>query len=146
MHFKIWSVKSRPFGLGPNILIWNYYIVLRGKWRVIFKCVVVVIFMTIAFSWVAQDPTDSGNGLVPSGNKPLPEWMMTQILYRYMASLGLTELKQKAMSHVWNWLITPCCRHDMYSFPALPALCGESANRFLSKWASDSMIRLLLLA
>ena len=34
----------------------------------------------------------SGNGLVPSGNKPLPEPMLTQILVA-MVSLGPNELK-----------------------------------------------------
>ena len=36
----------------------------------------------------------SGNGLVPSGNKPLPEPMLTQFLGRLMASLGHNELKK----------------------------------------------------
>ena len=35
---------------------------------------------------------DSGNGLVSSGNKPLPEPMLTD-LCRHMASLGHSELK-----------------------------------------------------
>ena len=34
----------------------------------------------------------SGNGLVRSGNKPLPEPMFNPDLYRQMASLGLNEL------------------------------------------------------
>ena len=39
----------------------------------------------IVLTWMPQDLTDdkvnigSGNGLVPSGNKPLPEPMLTQI-------------------------------------------------------------------
>ena len=42
------------------------------------------ISSAIAFKWMAQDPSrdkvniGSGNGLVPSGNKPLPEPMLTQ--------------------------------------------------------------------
>ena len=35
----------------------------------------------------------SGNDLVPSGNKPLPEPMLTQIYVAHMASLGLNELR-----------------------------------------------------
>ena len=34
----------------------------------------------------------SGNGLVPSGNKPLPEPMLTKIPVAHMASLGHNEL------------------------------------------------------
>ena len=61
----------------------------------------------IALRWMPQDLTDdkstlvqarpnnsgigSGNGLVPSGNKPLPEAMLTQICH-HMASLGHNEL------------------------------------------------------
>ena len=40
----------------------------------------------------------SGNGLVPSGNKPLPEAMVFQV-YHQMASLGHNELKY--LSLVW---------------------------------------------
>ena len=36
----------------------------------------------------------SGNGLVPSGNKTLPEPMLTQISCRHMASLGPNEFNQ----------------------------------------------------
>ena len=45
----------------------------------------------------------SGNGLVPSGNKPLPEPMLTQIC-RHMASLGLNELisKYDLYKHIGN--------------------------------------------
>ena len=36
-----------------------------------------------------------GNGLVPSGNKPLPETMLTQIyVCHHIASLGQNELKK----------------------------------------------------
>ena len=40
----------------------------------------------IAFRWMPQDLIDSkvniglGNGLMPSGNKPSPELMLTQII------------------------------------------------------------------
>ena len=50
----------------------------------------------MAFRWMSQDFTQwwvnfgSGNGLVPSGIKQLPEQMLTQI---YVASLGHNELK-----------------------------------------------------
>ena len=42
------------------------------------------IFSAIACMWMVQDPSHdkvnigSGNGLVPSGSKPLPEPMLTQ--------------------------------------------------------------------
>ena len=38
-----------------------------------------------------KSTTGSGNGLVPSGNKPLPEPMLTQISFAIMASLGPNE-------------------------------------------------------
>ena len=39
-----------------------------------------------------------GNGLVPSGNKPLPEPMLTQIFVTIMVSLGHNELKIHLLS------------------------------------------------
>ena len=58
----------------------------RLKFRlVIFKPILVNVGWGIAYEialrWMPQDITDdkSGNGLVPSGNKPLPEPMLTQI-------------------------------------------------------------------
>ena len=45
----------------------------------------------------------SGNGLVPSGNKPLPEPMLTKIFVDHMVSLGPNELKQ--CQSIINWTI-----------------------------------------
>ena len=59
-----------------------------------------------------QDLTDdvnigSGNGLVPSGNKPLPEPMLTPH-WRIHAALGGDELKCICGQYIDNWLVYTC--------------------------------------
>ena len=70
-----------------------------------FRCVIVKpislfdnrIFLCQGFHWWYVN-IDSGNGLMPSGNKPLPEPMLIdQFLWRHMASLGANEL------NFWRW-------------------------------------------
>ena len=60
----------------------------------------------------------SGNGLVPSGNKPLPEPMlaMTQISCCHMASLGHNEL---SLIPAWisNHMPSKVCDRITYPFP-----------------------------
>ena len=70
---------------------------------VIFKRILVIdgwgISCEIALIWMSLDFTDdqstfgSGNGLMPLGNKPLPEPMLTQICH-HMASWGHNELNK----------------------------------------------------
>ena len=59
------------------------------SFKVNFKSILVTdgwgIFCKIALWWMSLDLTNgSGNGLEPSGNKPLPEPMVTQITDAYM--------------------------------------------------------------
>ena len=56
----------------------------------------------------------SGNGLVPSGSKPLPEPMLTQIC-RHMASLGHNEL---ILSGIFR-----ACRFSKFLLAQLPKFC-----------------------
>ena len=86
---------------------------------VVFKCILVIdgwdISCKITLIWMSLDFTDksvnigSGNGLVPSGTKPLPEPILTQIC-RHMVSLGRNELthwgrdKWPPFSNAFSWM------------------------------------------
>ena len=61
----------------------------------------------------------SGNGLVPPGNKPLPEPVLTQDLQRHMASLGPNELKSVILNIRDAW-------SSSWPFPKL--LRGETEH------------------
>ena len=50
------------------------------------------------------DNIGSGNGLVPSGNEPLPEPMLTQIYVHHMASLGHNGLTHWGLDKIANIL------------------------------------------
>ena len=52
---------------------------------------------------MSQINIGSGNGLVPSGNKPLPEPMLTQDLCHHMASLGHNVLSYLHQNNVKQW-------------------------------------------
>ena len=56
------------------------------------SCEIALMLMSLAFT---NDRVNigSGNGLVPSGSKPLPEPMLTHIC-RHMVSLGHNELRK----------------------------------------------------
>ena len=56
------------------------------------SCEIALIGMSLDFADDQSWNIGSGNGLVPSGNKPLPEPMLTQISRRHIASLGHNEL------------------------------------------------------
>ena len=74
------------------------------------------------------DNIGSGNGLMPSGNKPLPEPVLSQI---YVASLGHNELSNSLLSFDYyrcgaSQFVSSCGRPDRS--PWLPvSLCGDSA-------------------
>ena len=80
---KLSAASHQVFNsLAPGKFEWNFGFV-------VFKRILVIddrgICCEIAQIWMSLDFTDdqvnigSGNGLVPSGNKPLPEPMLTQI-------------------------------------------------------------------
>ena len=96
------SAKYPPFCSGFNVLTFNSLAPGRFEWYfryVIFKQILVTgdwgiscpDMNVIGLHWWPVN-IGSGNGLVPSGNKPLPEPMLTQICH-HMASLGQNELK-----------------------------------------------------
>ena len=74
------SVKAKIFGTQGGRCWFNFREVIfkltlmNGGWGISYE---------IALKWMPQDLTDvnigSGNGLVPSGNTPLPEPMLTEI-------------------------------------------------------------------
>ena len=69
-------------------------------------CYIVITFMTISSVWMTQNPTDdvntgAGNGLVLSGNKPLPEPMMTNI-YIANSPYGDTKSQLSWQPHLFS--------------------------------------------
>ena len=81
MHLKISSGKWRPFCLGHNVLT---HCGCNLKW-IIFKIISQIDIVPVKLTsgeatrshwWLIN--IRSGNGLVPSGNKPLPKPMLTK--------------------------------------------------------------------
>ena len=74
MEISINSLVHVRFQFNIRKVIFKLNLV-NGGWGISYE---------IALRWMPQDLTDdvnigSGNDLVPSGNKPLPETMLTQI-------------------------------------------------------------------
>ena len=91
MRVEVSSAKWRPFCLGLNVLIpWSRS---RLKMAIFFQFVCIPQFHWDLFLRVQLTISQigSGNGLVPSGNKPLPEPMLTQIyvaIWRHQATMS----------------------------------------------------------
>ena len=90
-------VCINPFNtLTPGKLEWKFrYVIFKqilvtDGWGI--SCEIVLKWMSLGLHWWSVN-IGSGNGLMPSGNKPLPEPMLTQISVE-MASLGHNELRQ----------------------------------------------------
>ena len=69
--------------LAPGKFEWNFRYVIFQEILVIdgwgISCEIALIWMSFDFTEWWSDNIGSGNGLVASGNKPLPEPMLTQI-------------------------------------------------------------------
>ena len=79
--------------MAPGKFEWKFRYVIFKRILVIdgwgISCEIALIWMSLGLHWWSVN-TGSGNGLVPSGNKPLPEPMLTQIS-RHLASQGHNE-------------------------------------------------------
>ena len=75
----------------------------------------------------------SGNGLVPSGNKPLPEPMVTQISVAEMASLGLNELIRVFLLQSFSSIIGPNGSGKSNVIDSMLFVFGYRANKIRSK-------------
>ena len=83
----------------------------------------------------------SGNGLVPSGNKPWPEPMLTQISCRCMVSLGQNELISITGPRTsTGWLMTTLQWHHMSTMAS--QITGNS-NVYLTHWGWDEISDIL---
>ena len=97
LHFNTKKCIPDVFtnSLTPGKFEWKFRYVIFKQILVIdgwgISCEVALIWMSLGLHWWSVN-IGSGNGLVPSGNKPLPEPMLTQISCRHLASLGPNEL------------------------------------------------------
>ena len=69
----------------------------------------------------------SGNGVVPSGNKPLPKPMLTQI--DITMSLGHNELIQGIYHSVQNYIYVCSCKNHWRH-----KICPHKANNFSAEF------------
>ena len=82
------------------------------------------------YSWLVK--IDSGNGLVPSGNKPLPGSMLIQIYVstlrrcRYLKS-SLKEDKDLFILHIQYHFCWRCGHDDVIKWKHLLALCSGNS-------------------
>ena len=79
--------KTQPYqasinSMAPGKFEWKFeyvifeWIFVIDDWG--FSCEITLVWMSLGLHWWSVN-IGSGNGLVPSGNKPLPEPMLTQI-------------------------------------------------------------------
>ena len=87
----------------------------------------------------------SGNGLVPAGNKPLPEPILTQI-YVIMSSLGHNKLTLKSLGHTgWDPTLV-MMTWQLYFVPGLsesihcPQVTFTGKSAIKSPWPNDAYI------
>ena len=104
--------------LAPGKFEWNFrYVIFQmdfSDWRLrhlLWNCP--NIHVTGLHWWSVN--VGSGNGLVPSGNKPLPEPMLTQIS-RHMVSLGHNELTWSLLWCATFCVILDCVMTQLYVF------------------------------
>ena len=76
MHLKVSSAERRPFCLGLNVLI-IFKLMYRIDSLSIFLLNCPQAYVTKPHWWLVK--IDSSDGLVPSGSKPLPEPMRTNV-------------------------------------------------------------------
>ena len=67
----------------------------------------------------------SGNGLVPSGTKPLPELMFDSDLYRHMASAGHNELTCPRTNYTYS---ASCTIHSINAYISCRFILAHSAG------------------
>ena len=93
----VWGLKSTHGmnSLAPGKFEWKFRYVIFKRILVIdgwgISSEIALIWLSLGLHWWSVN-IGSGNGLVPSGNKPLPKPMLTQISWRHMVSLGHNEL------------------------------------------------------
>ena len=92
----------------------------------------------------------SGNGLLPSGNEPLPETMLTQIC-RHMASLGHNELREVEFRSVQDicaffarrvlcFCLESCCENRIHWEKMLHVTFSFSLSDFANNDLNDKLL------